>query len=1312
MNKSYSCPSKIRLFRSKLNCAKALCQIAIVAAAAVLLPGQTQGQASNWLYFPFTDPPGSNTTVSSTSLGGLGGVVLTGYSATGVPSDFHGAVGSGVNGAFDGARALCLTNGEGGTQPGNATTPPTGASAANCVADLADPLLANTITNFIVSMWFNQPVKAPSGGGFVLPRLFVLSPSGGNDGSANSIGVKFQQENEFIFSIGATTLTTAFGPGSPPTNYPAGDFTTNTWYFVAWAYDGTNISQYTGSATSPTVLVNQVSAPGLKVALGSAPYLVIGNRNYEGARGFDGWIQNFRIDTGVPANPTNYLESVRESSPGIILSGNFIDDSINTDYGGGNAPAPSAMSGAAAIGAAGDKWNGLTASSYGGYPNDAHYTNASGTLSYSDGNLSPVTLSVYGPGGTFDNNAINWGSTSPFSWSSLAAEDAGTGYPNTPYAALMAVALSSYNNAADGYGSLNFGGLSPNGTYNLYLYSAGNAAGRTSTFTVGGNTQTSTYDDVTTNLVSGVDYVEFAGVTADANGNLDVTFGNGNSECDLDGFQLQFVSGTPPPPPLGLPPTMSYTSNLNALTMCTNTSVEFTAQSAANNIAGFSVTVVTSQLTSPLVTTNNATFNANGAFGGTNVVGLNSGSATLTLPLTTNLHYSISVTALDNKGQSIKAALAFDTYAPALVIEASDYNYNGGQYLDTPANGGVWLYNTLSYYAVSGVDFYKSGGEGPNALFYRDQFSGAPYVTEANPDTVSEQKNTVASTGTTNGVNDFPELAIGYTTVGDWFNYTRTFGSSGYPTDSAPAGTYNVWLFMAVQGSGAEAKLSLVSPSPATTSDQTLTPLGQFGTVSFAENDWNGFEYVPLTDSYGNLLSVTIGSGVQTFQLSQGPNENPNLGFLMFLPAATVRPPAFSSLYPDGVHPFEATNHFTFTVDATNGSTILSSGIGLTLNGTNVTSGLTLVQNSSGWVGSYPVKSNAVYSAVITATNTAGLFNSLVVNFDTFNVNNYQWEAIDYDFSTNDNNSTPPQQGAESGPGWYSGLFIDNPIPTADVVGTSPGPAGTEATNSYFGYPGGWTSSIDPYGAGAIAQQGIDVNFAAAGQTVGTSPGGYEQYRWADGVGAQVSTDYLRPKFLAAQQALGDANIGLFNLCYVSAGDWLNYTRHYPAGGWYVWARMANSANYSNSFSVVTNGVGTPVQSSSVLGTFTDNNATGYQAWHWIPLLNSNGSPAVVYTTGQATTFKSTALDGQNIEFFMLAPAPPAFTVTASIVAGQLSLAFPTEAGHNYTLMYESSLTSPPNWTPVGSAIAGTGSTVTVTKPLTGTQGYYSVVVQ
>lgn len=155
--------------------------LAFIAVFAGCLLAGTVGRATpvNWLYFPLTNAPGNTFMPSSTSLGGLS-VNLNTYNAAGGAVDFGGAVGIGVNGLATGARAMCMTNGDGETQPANATGSPIGSSAnaANSAADLGDAALAGTIKDFVVTMWFNQPVKAASGSGLVLPRLFVLSTGG------------------------------------------------------------------------------------------------------------------------------------------------------------------------------------------------------------------------------------------------------------------------------------------------------------------------------------------------------------------------------------------------------------------------------------------------------------------------------------------------------------------------------------------------------------------------------------------------------------------------------------------------------------------------------------------------------------------------------------------------------------------------------------------------------------------------------------------------------------------------------------------------------------------------------------------------------------------------------------------------------------------------------------------------------------------------------------------------------------------------------------------------------------------------------
>ena len=74
------------------------------------------------------------------------------------------------------------------------------------------------------------------------------------------------------------------------------------------------------------------------------------------------------------------------------------------------------------------------------------------------------------------------------------------------------------------------------------LYNAANtaAAGRTTYFTVNGNTQSSTWNGSSSTLITGVDYVEFASALSDGSGNLAITYtGNGSAEGDINGFQIQ-----------------------------------------------------------------------------------------------------------------------------------------------------------------------------------------------------------------------------------------------------------------------------------------------------------------------------------------------------------------------------------------------------------------------------------------------------------------------------------------------------------------------------------------------------------------------------------------------------------------------------------------------------------------------------------------------------------------------------------------------------------------------------------------------------
>jgi hypothetical protein len=743
--------------------------------------------------------------------------------------------------------------------------------------------------------------------------------------------------------------------------------------------------------------------------------------------------------------------------------------------------------------------------------------------------------------------------------------------------------------------------------------------------------------------------------------------------AEWDEFSLDWVSGP-------VPPTLSAITPSSHITQCTNTILSCTAAApSGNTISSVSVITSTSVLGGATATVTTNTYTTNNQI----VSGIGGITATINFPLTTNIiyHYAEVEVVTDSGGVGIGASDEFDTLTPALVIEASDFNYSGGNFINTPANGGLSLYAGLV--GNASIDENKNPANGSQSDKSNYRPNDAVIIANANPNTMTEQKFVTAfADGTTN----YSEQEVGYNGVGDWLDYTRTYGSGG----SAPAGTYDVWLYMTTDGGGVQAALSEVTSSP-TQENQTTVALGNFGTSSFSESDstWAAYEYVPLEDQFGNLVSVTL-NGQQT--LRSTIVGNPNLAFYMLVAATPTLTPALLNRYPDGLELLEETNYFTFTVGPANGASIASSGIHLVLNGVDVTgnSGFSLTQAGNDWTGNYPLASNSVYTAVINVTNTGSLSSSFTNQFDTFSSNSFQWEAVDYDFSTN------------NGAVWISGLFIDHPVPTCD---TTTSQTGELASNSYFAYPTGFTPGVDPQSDGAVAQQGIDINFPD------TQPIGNNYYR-ADGVGSQPSGDLLRPQFVAARAEFSDPNIGPMQIGYFNQYNWLNYTRHYPTNTFNVWARLAGGGGpfSGTTLSMVTSGGGTATQTTNVLGTFSDPNAAGWETFHWIPLLDSNSNKVVVSLDGLAT-LKVTSGNNLNMGFFLLAPALPPFTLAGSVVDGSLDLSFPTAIGHSYQVLFTSSLASP-NWTPVGPSITGDGSVHVLTESLSGKQGFYTVSQQ
>jgi hypothetical protein len=347
------------------------------------------------------------------------------------------------------------------------------------------------------------------------------------------------------------------------------------------------------------------------------------------------------------------------------------------------------------------------------------------------------------------------------------------------------------------------------------------------------------------------------------------------------------------------------------------------------------------------------------------------------------------------------------------------------------------------------------------------------------------------------------------------------------------------------------------------------------GSFKYTGSGWSSYQYVPLVDTYGNLAAVDL-NGVATLRATAGAG---NLNFFLLVPAQ-LDLPVIGNAYPNGSVLMQPTNNFVFSASSTS-ATVPTNGIHLTLNGVDVTSSLMIGGTSTNKSALYlGLKTNMAYTAVINITDANGSSSTSTIRFDTFQPS-FLWEAEDWDFN--------------------NGQYINNPVPTS-----------TWAANSYFGQSG---------------VQGVDEN------ETGTDPSNL--YRPGDMMNAGPCGDVPRQKFLDAK--VSDPAVQDWNVGYFDSGEWVNYTRNFPAGTYNVYARVANgnAGTATVYLDQVTSGRGTAVQSTLSLGSFQFP-AQGWSTYSYAPLLDRYGNYAELTLNGVATL--RARAGGANMNFFMLAP--------------------------------------------------------------------------
>ena len=209
-------------------------------------------------------------------------------------------------------------------------------------------------------------------------------------------------------------------------------------------------------------------------------------------------------------------------------------------------------------------------------------------------------------------------------------------------------------------------------------------------------------------------------------------------------------------------------------------------------------------------------------------------------------------------------------------------------------------------------------------------------------------------------------------------------------------------------------------------------------------------------------------------------------------------------------------------------------------------------------------------------------------------------------------------------------------------------------------------------------------------------PGGGGVYPYRDpGLATEVTSDVPLPGYFADS----DYDVGNFN-----TGDWGNYTRNYPAGNYFVYGRLAGYS-LTAYLDKVTGGGGTTNQTTQRLGTW-EANPNGWQSWAWVPLTDPGLVAPVIVTLGGTNTLRITSGGNVNANYFMLVPAQ-GIQLSAAMSGTNIVISFPTQAGANYRVFSNTSLTGS-NWTLV-STVSGDGTVKSASDPVSGNPRYYKV---
>ena len=221
-----------------------------------------------------------------------------------------------------------------------------------------------------------------------------------------------------------------------------------------------------------------------------------------------------------------------------------------------------------------------------------------------------------------------------------------------------------------------------------------------------------------------------------------------------------------------------------------------------------------------------------------------------------NQVYSAIITVTDVNGNQATTNKSFDTFSAGnFTWEAEDFDYGGGQFIASAQTNGYAGRVCVTNVDARQVNFTGTELYRPNGM-----------DTEKNGDVVRAQFS---------GVGYF-DYSLGYFSAGAWANYTRIY----------PAGTYNVYARLAAGSAATTCALYQVTSGWGTAAQTT----NLLGTFSVPLTDWESYNFIPLKDAAGNLVTVTFNGSTNTLRLARpiGATADCNANYLMLIPVLMV----------------------------------------------------------------------------------------------------------------------------------------------------------------------------------------------------------------------------------------------------------------------------------------------------------------------------------------------------------------------------------------------------------------------------------------